>query len=576
MATFKEALEYAAKNPNSDFAQQFGKEVSTGKHDEEAKQFGIDTTPIKQKFSNIYSEQTSTQNRLQETGQDIKQIGTGIISSAQKRAENIQETRQAFQSGEQGAVRSTLQIAGQLLGAGSDAIGEVFKGAVKVALSQKGEEKLKEVAQNLGTKVADTNIAKNAVSWYENLPEANKRDVDAAGGVISLVADLTGAGGATKKIVSPTVGFTKGALTQAKETIAPVGRLISKAPSEISGTLTGTSGETIREAFNAAYKGGKDLDALTKNLRSQQTSESLVNNIRNSVNTVQTNNTNQFSSMLENVGNNIVSTKGIKGSVESELKNLGVNVKNGILDFSNSKFRTVPEAQRKLSTMYEEIKRFGDTATINEIDTSRQALGSLLLTGEDASAKTANKAITTSIDKVRSAGMKVEEYKTALNQFAENADFLDEISKSLSVGDKSTIDSAYKKIITTLKTNNEQRLKLIRELDTATDGSLLSSIAGQQLSEELPRGLFRQISAGIVGAGVVTGGTTTAILPALVFASPRLTGEFVRALGIGASKTNQMIKAINSVRTTLSKMYNIPEDTLYKLLTIGAVETANK
>ena len=51
MATFKEALEYAAQNPNSEFAQSFGKEVATGKHDSEARSLGFDTTPIKQKFS---------------------------------------------------------------------------------------------------------------------------------------------------------------------------------------------------------------------------------------------------------------------------------------------------------------------------------------------------------------------------------------------------------------------------------------------------------------------------------------------------------------------------------------------
>jgi hypothetical protein len=51
MATFKEALDYAAKNPNSEFATMFGKEVATGKHDSEAKSLGFDTTPIKQKYT---------------------------------------------------------------------------------------------------------------------------------------------------------------------------------------------------------------------------------------------------------------------------------------------------------------------------------------------------------------------------------------------------------------------------------------------------------------------------------------------------------------------------------------------
>lgn len=51
MATFKEALDYAAKNPNSEFATAFGREVATGKHDTEARSLGFDTTPIKQKYA---------------------------------------------------------------------------------------------------------------------------------------------------------------------------------------------------------------------------------------------------------------------------------------------------------------------------------------------------------------------------------------------------------------------------------------------------------------------------------------------------------------------------------------------
>src|SRR3990167_11053488 len=86
------------------------------------------------------------------------------------------------------------------------------------------------------------------------------------------------------------------------------------------------------------------------------------------------------------------------------------------------------------------------------------------------------------------------------------------------------------------------------ELDEATGGYILSQVAGQQLSEELPRGLFRQIAAVMAGASVVTGGVSAGLLPALVFASPRVTGEVLRALGIAANKIDALLGAFSKVR----------------------------
>lgn len=72
MATgnLKQALEYAAKNPNSDFARQLADHIKSGSADNEAKSLGIDLTPIKS--SNI----GTTLTLQPETG--LKGIATGI------------------------------------------------------------------------------------------------------------------------------------------------------------------------------------------------------------------------------------------------------------------------------------------------------------------------------------------------------------------------------------------------------------------------------------------------------------------------------------------------------------------
>lgn len=563
MATLREIIDYSKANPNTDYAKRAYELIQRGDFDTEAQEEGIDLSwagrpkPVqKESIGKDFIE-------------DIKGIGRGVLESAEKRTSKIAGLREKVERGEKSKLAGQLEAFGQTAGMGADTIGEVIKGAFKAVLPPKAEQRAREAVESFGEKVVENPQVQKVIKWYGNLDENQQDAIDATGGALSLVADLVGG----QAIKQPVKQVAKVPSKLGKTTVAQVAK---KAPSEFSGALTGTSGETIREAFNAAYKGGKELDELTVSLRKKITPENLVESVRSSVDDIATKNTENYSKMISQIGDNIVSTKEVIPGVEKSLKTIGVNVKNGKLDFSQSKFRTVPEAQKKLISMYDEVKRFGDEATINEIDTSRQALSALLLTGDDSSARTANKAITEAINKVKKAGTQIDEYDTMLKDFGENANFLDELSRSLSTANEKTIDTTYRKIISSLKTNNEQRLKLIKELDEATDGALISSIAGQQLSEELPRGLFRQISAGIVGAGVATGGITSAVLPALVFASPRLTGEFVRALGISARKATQVIKAIQAVRKTVSKITGIDENNLYQLLGVGLVETAKQ
>ena len=49
MANLKEAFQYAAQNPTSDFANNLRELAKSGAIDQEAKKFGIDLTPFKPK-----------------------------------------------------------------------------------------------------------------------------------------------------------------------------------------------------------------------------------------------------------------------------------------------------------------------------------------------------------------------------------------------------------------------------------------------------------------------------------------------------------------------------------------------
>ena len=69
MATFREALDYAQQNPNSDFAKQFEAGIKSGAFVEPAKAEGFDLTPY------VSASQPEQQAQPEQTG-GIKQIVT--------------------------------------------------------------------------------------------------------------------------------------------------------------------------------------------------------------------------------------------------------------------------------------------------------------------------------------------------------------------------------------------------------------------------------------------------------------------------------------------------------------------
>lgn len=181
-------------------------------------------------------EKPTLKQRAVELFGDIKQIGTDIVESSGKRAENIAETRNALETGQQGDVRSVLQGAGQLAGAGADAITAVGKGAVNVFLSDKSEKAVTDVIGKFGARVMANPGVQNIINKYNELPEEKQRDIDAVGGVVDLVSNFIGGQAVSKgadvavtgakktgKAIGEVVDATSNAVVDATQSVAKSG-----------------------------------------------------------------------------------------------------------------------------------------------------------------------------------------------------------------------------------------------------------------------------------------------------------------------------------------------------------------
>lgn len=195
-------------------------------------------------------------NTIKDIPGDVVETGKNFINSAQKRLDNIAEIRTALKNGDQGNLRSILQTVGQVAGIGADAIGETFKGAIKVALSPKDEQELKKVTSELGTEIANQPQVQGVVKWYNELNPKNKRDIDALGGVVNLVSNFVGgeaagkAGNILKEGAIDTIDTTKSVISDATSAIV-------KKSSELKETAKGATDTILSKAKNL----GEDIQA---------------------------------------------------------------------------------------------------------------------------------------------------------------------------------------------------------------------------------------------------------------------------------------------------------------------------
>ena len=174
--------------------------------------------------------------RNQTFGKDIAEdftgIGKDILKSSQKRAENIAAISAKRESGIKGDIPAIVETAGQLAGSASDAIAQATKGAVKLVLGPKSEQKVKELVANFGQKVLSKPAVHKIVSWYENLPEDKKDALDAVGGFASLAGDFIGVGAASKATKTGAKIAKEGA-----EQIAKTAEDIAKTTGKVAGEV---------------------------------------------------------------------------------------------------------------------------------------------------------------------------------------------------------------------------------------------------------------------------------------------------------------------------------------------------
>lgn len=339
------------------------------------------------------------------------------------------------------------------------------------------------------------------------------------------------------------------AVTKVASPVVNAGSKILGAPfsigAKILGQSTGVGSEAIKTGFNAATEGGEASKAFTEGLRGDTTPEDLVDKARGALDEVVDTRRNNYKEMLGSLKSDTsaISMDSLKTQLDKQLENFNITKDaEGKLDFSESTFVN-PSDQRAIEGMTKDVENWKNN-TPQGIDTLKQRLGNYWEPGSKTGAFSEGLR-----SEARNLIEKTPGYSDAMKNYSEMSDQIKDIKQSLSLGDKAAVETSFNKLKNALKNDKQFRLSVIQELDKDTGGSLQESIAGMGMSKLAPSGLSKLSDIGI-GVGAHFAGV--GIMPLLGMAlttSPRIVGEIVNALGLGARGTKVIMSYVNKFAT---------------------------
>ena len=365
--------------------------------------------------------------------------------------------------------------------------------------------------------------------------------------ILSDVSMLAGGAGAGLKAANI------GAKTaQAGNVLSAASNVLNPVTQAIAATKgVGKGAEAIGKGYLAA-KSGVGMEPIEQAIKAGKVgNQTFLENMRDKVPSLQ---------VLDDAKSNLAQMNADK---MKEYRSGMVNIKNDktVLDFTgidnalkNAESMAYykgkvkdPTAADVLQKMKAEVENWknsnpADYHTPEAMDALKQTLWQYFgkLAKEEKTAYAAGKQV---YDSVKSEiGKQAPTYAQVMKGYSESSDLINEIERTLSLGDKASADTAMRKLQSltrnNVNTNYGQRVSLAQELSKAGGIDLMPALAGQAMNSLTPRGL--QSVSNVPTAYLAYGAGGPALAAAdLLSSSPRVVGET-------AYKYGQLANALSS------------------------------
>lgn len=329
------------------------------------------------------------------------------------------------------------------------------------------------------------------------------------------------------------VGATIDPLSIAARPVAAAGRYVAEPilSNTLAGT-TGTSADAIREAARSGVSGNR---AFTSAMRETAAPEDVVSTARRALDQMKADRSAAYSSGMVPVKSDlsILDQAPVLDSLSSaqDIFTKGGFVKN----------RAAADTWRSISEIVDDFRTNpAIRGTPDDFDSLKQAVGEIRQgTPQGSQARLVADRVYNSVkDQI---AKQAPAYEKTMRDYSEASKQLSEITKTFSLGEKASTDTALRKLQSIMRnnvnTNYGARAKLADVL-AQYEPNLPAMIAGQTMGTALPRGLGKAVATGQTGlaallgaGGALSPAALAAMLPLLAASSPRLVGEAAYAGG---------------------------------------------
>ncbi len=369
---------------------------------------------------------------------------------------------------------------------------------------------------------------------------------DPAGVLGDLSTFITGG-----SLIAPKAAST--AMKAAAATIDPL-QLTAKgiqaaggAVSPVLGMTTGVGSEATKQALKAGFEGGTLGKMFIENLRGKVPAQDVLDAAKLNLEEIRRLKNAEYSANMQNIAadKTVLNFSGIDNVLNNAM-NIGMykgQVKNApavaaLTDIQNqiNLWKSLDPAQFH---------------TPEGIDALKQTVGGII-DSIPVEQKTAQLAAGKVYDAIKNEISKqAPEYSKTMKAYSDASDLIREIEKSLSLGKNASVDTAMRKLQSVMRnnvqTNYGQRINLAQQLEAAGGNAMMPALAGQAMSEIVPRGLQRATAVPSLFAAQSSGGIPAALAMGAA-SSPRLVGEALYGagrVGRGVSEATSRLPSAN-------------------------------
>ena len=388
-------------------------------------------------------------------------------------------------------------------------------------------------------------VGKHFIEKYGSLENAKRAF---ASDPAAIAADASMVIGLASKlpVISKTAAGAKLAETAtAIEPLTATAKVAGKAgdiTASVLGVTTGTGAEPIRRAYQAGREGGAKAEQFVDALTGQGNYDQILEAAKENLSLLRQQRSQQYQQGMSKIETDQtqLSFDDIDAAIESAADRArfkGAPVDNTL---NNALFEIEKIVNQWKALDPEFHTPMGMDALKQKI--FNEIVGKLPY-DQAANARAATNQIVQAIRGTISR--QAPTYAKVMKGYEDSSNVIQEIERSLSLGDKASADTAMRKLQSLMRddvqTNYGQRQKLADELEAAGGPEFRSGLAGQSLAPIAPRGLQRGTSGLLSYGAYGAAGVPAAAITALA-SSPRVVGGAAYNLGAGVRKMEPMTR----------------------------------